>query len=167
MDKQRNEMLHTAWSQKYASKRYEELKVTEICTFFDLQSNATLMYRGADKSLAWPGRKQVNVTVRMAGISFGTLPCRGEKTWRQLVSMLLKSHASLTCFWARFPPGRDKDLSAPRYKTFRQTPVKSAHIKQLLHITKSYGYIHREKIFIHTHIVWKLYHLCLVLQSSV
>ena len=31
------------------------------------------------------------------------------------VSMLLKSRASLTCFRACFFPGRDKDLSAPRY----------------------------------------------------
>ena len=30
------------------------------------------------------------------------------------VSMLLKSRASLTCFRACFPPGRAKDLSAPR-----------------------------------------------------
>ena len=31
------------------------------------------------------------------------------------VSMLLKSHASLTCFRACFLPGRAKDLSALRY----------------------------------------------------
>ena len=31
------------------------------------------------------------------------------------VTMLLKSHASLTCFRACFLPGRAKDLSAPRY----------------------------------------------------
>jgi len=35
------------------------------------------MYRGADKSLARPGRKQTNVSVRMALMSFGALPCRG------------------------------------------------------------------------------------------
>ena len=33
-------------------------------------------YRGADKSLARPGRKQANVSVR---ISFGALPCRKRK----------------------------------------------------------------------------------------
>jgi len=54
-------------------------KGQKFCTFFDLQSNATLMYRGADKSLARPGRKQANVTVRMGGISFRTLPCRKKK----------------------------------------------------------------------------------------
>jgi len=35
------------------------------------------VYRGADKSLAQPGRKQANVSVRMAWISFGALPCGG------------------------------------------------------------------------------------------
>ena len=33
-------------------------------------------YRGADKSLARPGRKEANVSVRMALISFDALPCR-------------------------------------------------------------------------------------------
>jgi len=33
--------------------------------------------RSADKSLAKPGRKQANVSVTMAWISFGALPCRG------------------------------------------------------------------------------------------
>ena len=41
------------------------------------------LYRGADKSLAWPGRKQANVSVRMSWISFGALPCRGT-AWRPL-----------------------------------------------------------------------------------
>ena len=31
--------------------------------------------RGADKPLARPGRKQANVSVRTAWISFGALPC--------------------------------------------------------------------------------------------
>jgi len=33
----------------------------------------SIYYRGADKSLARPGRKQANVSVRMAWISFGIL----------------------------------------------------------------------------------------------
>jgi hypothetical protein len=37
------------------------------------------MYGGADKSLARPGKKQANVSVRMARISFGALPCRKNK----------------------------------------------------------------------------------------
>ena len=34
-------------------------------------------YMAADKSLARPGRKQANVSVRMVWISFGALPCGG------------------------------------------------------------------------------------------
>jgi len=49
--------------------------------------------RAADKSLARPGRKQANVSVRMAWISFGALPCRKKKLMAARVSMLLKSRA--------------------------------------------------------------------------
>jgi len=38
-----------------------------------------MFYSGADKSLARPGRKQTNASVRMACISFGALPCRKKK----------------------------------------------------------------------------------------
>jgi len=37
-----------------------------------------VLYRGV-KSLARPGRKQAYVSVRMARISFGALPCRKKK----------------------------------------------------------------------------------------
>ena len=73
------------------------------------------LYRGADKSLARPGRKQANVSVRMAWISFGALPCRKRNLMAARVAMLLISRASLTCFRACFLPGRAKDLLAPRY----------------------------------------------------
>jgi len=39
----------------------------------------THIYRGTGKPLARSGRKQANVSVRMARISFGALPCRGKK----------------------------------------------------------------------------------------
>ena len=71
-------------------------------------------HRCVAKSLARPGRKQANVYVRMAWISFGTLPCR-KILMTARVSMLLKSRASLTCFLACFIPGRAKELSAPGY----------------------------------------------------
>jgi len=90
------------------------------------------VYRGANKSLARPGRKQANVSVRMAWISFGTLPCKGG--WGELMtarfSMLLKSRTSLTCFRACFLPGRAKDLSAPRYAHILQK-VSSFQVFQL------------------------------------
>ena len=70
----------------------------------------------ADWPVARPGRKQANVSVRIARISFGALPCRKKENLTiARVSMLLKSRASLTCFRACFLPGRAKDLSAPRY----------------------------------------------------
>ena len=91
---------------------------TYIILFFAV-SNVISSYRGAGKSLARPGRKQANVSVRMTWISFGTLPCRGKKNLMTArVSTLLKSRASLTCFRACFLPGRAKDLSAPRYIDF-------------------------------------------------
>jgi len=74
-----------------------------------------VIYRGAGKSLALPGRKQTNVSVRMPWISFGALLCRKKNLMTARVSMLLKSRASLTCFRACFLPGRPKDLSARRY----------------------------------------------------
>jgi len=71
------------------------------------------IYRGADKSLARPGRKEAKVSVRMACISFGALPWRAGNLMTSRVSILLKSRASLTCFLDCFLPGRAKDLSAP------------------------------------------------------
>ena len=62
------------------------------------------MYRGAGKSLARPGRKQANVSVRMAWISFGALPCRKKKkTWWQLASR---------CCWNRACPWHASELAS-------------------------------------------------------
>jgi len=73
-------------------------------------------YRGADKSLARPGRNQANVSVRMSWISFAPYLEGGNKNLMTArISMLLKSRAFLTCFWACFLPGRAKDVSAPWY----------------------------------------------------
>ena len=44
-----------------------------------VESHIIYCYRCADKSLARPGRKQANVYVRTALISFGALPCRKKK----------------------------------------------------------------------------------------
>ena len=59
------------------------------------------MYRGADKSLARPGRKQANISVRIAWISFGALPCRKKKTWWRLAS---------PCCWNRARPWHASEL---------------------------------------------------------
>ena len=69
--------------------------------------------RGADKSLARPGRTQANVSVRMVCISFGALPCRGGKNLMTAHISMMKSCTSLTCFQACFLSGQAKDLTAP------------------------------------------------------
>ena len=90
------------------------------------------MYRSADKSLARPGRKQANVSARMAWISFGALSCRRKKNLMTVrVSMLLKSPASLTCFRACFLPGRAKGLSAPRYRITAVPDHTHTHVRTL------------------------------------
>ena len=42
-----------------------------------------IYFRSADKSLARPVRKQANVPVRMAWISFSASPCRGGNQQQQ------------------------------------------------------------------------------------
>ena len=50
-------------------------------------------------TVAYDGAYSPNVSVRMAWIFFGTLPCRGEKTWWQLASRCCWNGAPrLTCF---------------------------------------------------------------------
>jgi len=114
------------------------------------KAHSVKWYRGADKSLARPGRKQPNVSVRMAWISFGALPCRKRKNLMTArVSMLLKSFASLTCFRACFLPGRAKDLSAPRYciHPIRKDVNNSPH-KEVCMCVYIYIYTHTHT---HTH----------------
>ena len=62
--------------------------------------SSELFYRGADKSLVRPGRKQANISVRMSWISFGALACRKKKTW-QLASR---------CCWNRARPWHASEL---------------------------------------------------------
>jgi len=76
----------------------------------------TLLYRSAYKSLARPGRKQANVSVRMGWISFGALLCRGEKKLDDNSRLdVVEIAPSLTCSRVCFLSGRAKDLSAYRY----------------------------------------------------
>jgi len=70
---------------------------------------------GAGKSLARQGRKQANVSVRMACISNFQVYFLRRRALQEnrlddisRVSMLLKSRTSLTCFRACFLPGRAK-----------------------------------------------------------
>jgi len=107
----------------YASPSSINIYINQTsCTYlltFEWYTFLTTDCRGADQSLARPGRKQANVSVIMARISFGSLPCRKRNFMTARVSILLKLRASLTCFRASFIPGRAKDLSAPRYSYFK------------------------------------------------
>ena len=73
------------------------------------------------ESLDRPGRKQANVSVRMASISFGALSCRGEgekkldDSSRLDVVEIARGRDMLLIF---FLPGWVKNLSAPRYYAF-------------------------------------------------
>ena len=104
---------HTIWSTFSFKKTPTEKNISTFLQIYHEKHNWNILwhiftaYRGADKSLARPGRKQTNVSVRIASISFGALPCRKKKNLMTArVSMLLKSHASLKCFRACFLPGR-------------------------------------------------------------
>ena len=110
-------MRIACWITKPTDIHSEYVTLTAVRLQHWLQERASILrlYRSADKFLARPGRKQANVCVRMAWMSFGALPCRKKKLMIARVSMLLKSRATPTCFRACFLPGRAKDLSAARY----------------------------------------------------
>jgi hypothetical protein len=72
-------------------------------------------YRGADKSLARPGRKQSQKHTREAR-DFNNMETRAVIKFLFLQGKEPKeTHAILTETLACFLPGRAKDLSAPRY----------------------------------------------------
>jgi len=72
----------------------------------------TIFYRGADKSLARPGSKQASVSVRMARISFDSLPCRKKKL-DDSSRLDVVEVARVPDMLPRLFP-RAKDLSAPQ-----------------------------------------------------
>ena len=88
-------------------------------TFRRLQKQLMVLYRGADKSLARPGRKQANVSVRMAWIYFGALPCRKKKTWWQLASR---------CCWNRALPwhASERVCVLVRLRTYQHPVIRAA-----------------------------------------
>jgi len=74
-------------SNRIQPKYYTDVYILTTAWMWLIQSqyNKLLFYRGADKSLARPGRKQANVSVRMEWIS--SAPClAGKETWWQFVS---------------------------------------------------------------------------------
>ena len=80
-------------------------------------------YRGADKSLAQPGRKQAQKHVR------DTRDFNKIEAWAVIKSLFLQGkalteiHAILTETLACFLPGRAKDLSTPLYNIMQEVSV--------------------------------------------
>ena len=66
-----------------------------------VETNMHFFVQCADKSLARPGRKQAIVSVRMAWISFGALPCKKKKTLWKFASR---------CCWNRARPWHASEL---------------------------------------------------------
>jgi len=81
-----------------------------------VSSELCFVYRGADKSLARPGRKQARKHVRDA-CDFSNMETRAviEVFFFFQGKARKKIHAILTETLACFLPGRAKDLSAPLY----------------------------------------------------
>ena len=97
-----------------------------------INENGKGMYRGADKTLARPARKQARKYVRDAR-DFN----KSEK--RAVIKFLFlqgkapkETHAILTEILACFLPGRAKDLSAPLYVRFIRNSL-------FMDVTKTYG----------------------------
>jgi len=107
------------------------------------------MYRGADKSLARPGRKQARKHVRVAR-DFNKI-----ETWAVIKFLFLQGkapneiHVILTEKFACLLPGRAKNLSAPLYmsraffKTFSCTYLVNAEI-----IDTTYAALHVKRLVI-------------------
>ena len=84
-----------------------------------LQQEGAYWYRGADKLLARPGRKQARKHVRDAR-DFNNIETRAVIKLLFLQGKAPKEiHAILTEKLACFLPGRAKDLSAPLHKCSR------------------------------------------------
>jgi hypothetical protein len=81
--------------------------------------NWSYIYRGADKSLARPGRSQARKHVRDA-CDFNKIETRAFIKFLFLQGKVPeKIHASLTETLACFLPGEAKDSSAPLHVTFQ------------------------------------------------
>ena len=83
-------------------------------------------YRGADKSLALPGRKQARKNVRNAS-DFNKIETPAVIRFLSLQGKAPKEiHAILTETLVCFHPGRAKDLSAPLYNNNTVTSLLSS-----------------------------------------
>jgi len=132
----------------YLRNTFYAVNFCNVFYWLPLLLNTPLTYSGAEKFLARPGRKQSNISVRMAWISFGALPCGKRNLMTARVSNLLKSRASLTCFRDCFLPGRAKDFSSPRYVAYNERSQRL--LFHIMHKSKSES-VHMSCIFYWCH----------------
>jgi hypothetical protein len=91
------------------------------------------IYRGVDKSLARPGRKQARKHFRDAR-DFNNIETRAVIKFLSLRGKGPKEiHAILAETLASFLPGRGKDLSAPC-----KIPVKLPYVKEIWHFSTDF-----------------------------
>ena len=100
--------LYDAWSVLY-SNIYNNGRYKHKTCWYRYR-----VYRSADKSLAWPGRKQARKHVRDAR-DFNNIETRAIKFFFLQGKAPKEIHAILIETLACFLPSRAKDLSAPLY----------------------------------------------------
>jgi len=102
----------------HALKQSWPIKTNHVSTtsYFFASLNDSVKYRGADKSLARPGRKQARKHVRDAR-DFNNIETRAViKLFPMQGNTPKEIHAILIEILTYFLPGRVKNLSAPLYK---------------------------------------------------
>ena len=82
------------------------------------------MYRGADKSLARPRRKQATATILLQATQKNSEDCPSDQV--SAAAMTCASDEKWRPFNSFFQSGRAKDLSAPLYNANAETDVKTA-----------------------------------------
>ena len=115
----------------FETKVVQKITHFMFCFFFrkscHLRVRVEKYYRGADKSLARPGMKQANVSVRMAWISFGALPYGGRGLYDSSRLNVVEIARVPYMLPSLFPFWSAKDISAPRYKAGQATDDHMAH----------------------------------------
>jgi len=100
---------------KWSGVKVTFLGTKVLCTLGRPYTECTWLYRGADKSLARPGRKQARKHVRDAR-DFNNIETRDVIKFFSLEGKVPKEiHAILTETLVCFLPARAKDLSPPLY----------------------------------------------------
>ena len=83
------------------------------------------IYRGADKSLTRPGKRQATFPEFYGTLKFITAFTRVHQLSLPQPNQYISLPITLLTGAASFLPGRAKELSAPRYFIIQDTPVDS------------------------------------------